>query len=208
MGPYSLKSLAKKGFISCDMTVYKFFSLKALEMACISHNDIKPSNYLTDWPQGQMPTTTNLKIYLTDFGMVDRSGGTPIYCSPEGLTSVIPGVSDMFSLGRVYTFLVMEDRSLFYSLMFFTIKNPSHLQFIRNLMTSIPIMNLIKKMTHIDHVKRISIRGLEQRLTNIEILTRASIASQSTTQNQTDLLNGLGNAEYNDHQVKQMMKER
>ena len=43
---------------------------------------------------------------------------------------------------------------------------------------------------------------------NIEIITRTAIASQLTAQNQTDLLNDLGSAELNDHQVKKMMKER
>ena len=189
---------------------YLIFSLKGLAVANLCHNDIKPSNYLTDWPQGQTPTTSNLKIYLTDFGMVDRSGGTPVYSSPEGLTSAVPGVSDMFSLGRVFTFLIMEDRSLFYILTFFSIKNSSHLQFIRNFMTSFPIMNLIKEMTHIDANKRIRIAQVEQRLTNmnIEIMTRTSIASELGARNQADLSNALRRAEFNDHQVKEMMKER
>ena len=151
--------------------------------------------------------------------MVDRSGGTPIYCSPEGLTSATPGISDLFSLGRVFTFLVMEDQILFYILTFFTIKNQSHLEFIQNYMSSFQIMNLIKEMTHIDKNKRIRIAQVKQRLTNmnIEILTKTRMASELTAQNQTDLLNDqyctslvddLGKAEINDIQVKLMMRER
>ena len=132
--------------------------------ANLSHNDIKPSNYLTDWPQGQAPTITTLKIFLTDFGMVDRSGGTPIYCSPEGLTGTTVGVSDMFSLGRVFTFLVMEDKSLFYTLVFTPIPDTSHLQSIRSIMMSFPIFNVIRQMTHIDQNKRAKIYLVEQSL--------------------------------------------
>ena len=77
-------------------------------------------------------------------------------------------------------------------------------------MTSFPIINLIKEMTDIDRDKRIRISQVEQRLSNIniEIITGTSIATKLTAQNQTDLLNDLGNAEYNDFQVMLMMKER
>ena len=122
--------------------------------ANLSHNDIKPSNFLVDWPQGTTPTVSNLKVYLTDFGMVDRAGGTPIYCSPEGLTGATPGISDMYSLGRVFTFLVSESRELFYSLIFFPLKNEVDARQIRSIIESFKIMKLIKKMTHIDEDKR------------------------------------------------------
>ena len=77
-------------------------------------------------------------------------------------------------------------------------------------MTSFPIINLIKEMTDIDRDKRIRISQVEQRLSNIniEIITGTSIATKLTAQNQTDLLDDLGNAEYDDIQVKLMMKER
>ena len=167
------------------------------------HNDIKPANFLADWPEGTTPDISNLTIYLTDFGMVDKAGGTPIYCSPEGLTKTTPGLSDMFSLGRVFTFLVMEDRSLFYTLVFTSILDSSHLQSIRNMMTSFPILNLIKEMTHIDKNKRIKIPQVEQRLANInlEIISKANIESQLIAQGQAGILN-------QDYQVDEMMKER
>ena len=144
-------------------------SIKALAAANVSHNDVKPSNFLTDWPQGTTPKISNLKIYLTDFGMVDRAGGTPIYCSPEGLTGAIPGLSDMYSLGRVFTFLVCENRDLFIWQIFFPLKNEVDAIKIRSIIESFPIMKLIKKMTHIDRNQRISITEVDRVLSSTDL---------------------------------------
>ena len=177
-------------------------SLEALVAANVSHNDIKPSNYLADWPQGQAPTVTNLKIYLTDFGMVDQSGGTPVFCSPEGLTGATLGLSDLFSLGRVYLFLVLEDRSLFYSLLFESILTSKRLRATRKVLKAYPILNLITEMTHFEKDKRIKIPQVGQRLANInlEIITKAIIESE---------LKAQGHEISNEHfEVEQMLKER
>ena len=173
-------------------------------MANVSHNDLKPSNFLVDWPQGITPTVFNLEVFLTDFGMVDQSGGTPIYCSPEGLTGTIVGVSDLFSLGRVFTFLVMENTSLFYTLLFTSILIPTYLESVRNVITSFPIMNLIREMTHIEKRKRIQIRHVKQMLADIklEIVKRKVINSQ-LVQGHTGIT-----ALNQDNQVKRMMQER
>ena len=177
--------------------------MKALATANVCHNDIKPANFLADWPRGSTPSSSNLKIYLTDFGMVDKVGGTPVYCSPEGLTATTPGVSDLFSLGRVYTFLIMENKSLFYTLVFTSILDSSHLQSVRSVMSSFPILDLIKQMTDIDQNKRTKIHQVEQRLAKIslKIITKATIDSRLIAQGQTGILN-------RDYQVDEMMKER
>ena len=61
----------------------KFISVKSLKEANVSHNDIKPTNFLVDWPQNESPSVHNLKVYLSDFGMVDKCGGyTPLYGAP------------------------------------------------------------------------------------------------------------------------------
>ena len=135
--------------------------------------------------------------------MVDRVGGTPVYCSPEGLTGTTPGISDMFSLGRVFTFLVMEDKSLFYTLVFTSILDALRLQSIRNVLASFPILNLIKEMTYFDMNKRIKIPQVEQMLANINpaIITKLDIEIQLSAQGQTGIL-------HQDYQVDQMMKER
>ena len=44
---------------------------------------IKPANFLVDF-DGDEPTAENIKLYLTDFGLVgDTGGGTPGFASPE-----------------------------------------------------------------------------------------------------------------------------
>ena len=174
------------------------------------HNDLKPSNFLVDWPQGTTATVFNLEVFLTDFGMVDKAGGTPVYCSPEGLTGTTPGISDMFSLGRVFTFLVLEDRSLFYTLVFFTILDQADVQSIQNILSSFPILNVIREMTHIDKNKRIKIQQVEQRLANmnIEVITKREIINELFVQGHHALLNSFANAEINDFQVDTMLNER
>ena len=117
-------------------------------MANVSHNDIKPSNFLVDWPQGTTPTVSNLKVYLTDFGMVDQAGGTPVYCSPEVLTDAKPGIFDLYSLGRLLPFLVVENREIFYCLVFMSM-DVSLCNTARRLFESLPIVTPIEKMTHI-----------------------------------------------------------
>ena len=186
------------------------FSLKALAAANVSHNDLKPSNFLVDWPEGTTPTVSNLEVFLTDFGMVDKAGGTPVYCSPEGLTGTTPGVSDMFSLGRVFTFLVLEDKSLFYTLVFFTILDLADVRSIRNILSSFSILNLIREMTHIEKNKRIKVHQVEQRLANIniEVITKGDIMNELSAQGHLALLNSFANAEIDDFQVNTMLNER
>ena len=154
--------------------------------AGVSHNDIKLSNFLADWPEEEVPTVDNLTIYLTDFGMVDRAGGTPIFCSPEGLTDAKPGVSDMYSLGRVFTFLVCESRELFYCLIFFPLKNEVEARQIRSIMKASPIMKLIKKMSHIDMDKRISVAEVDRILSSygvdLELITVEGMVNKGLDQ--------------------------
>lgn len=136
--------------------------------------------------------------------MVDRAGGTPVFCSPEGLTGTTPGVSDMFSLGRLFTFLVMKDKHLFYSFLFSPILDSTHRQAIRNVMRSFPILELIEKMTDIDQIQRAKIPHVESELekiksnNNLEIITRAAIEFK-LTQSEAKFLHSFV--------VDQMMKE-
>ena len=157
------------------------FSLRALAAAGVSHNDIKPSNFLADWPEGKIPSISNLTIYLTDFGMVDRAGGTPIFCSPEALTDAKPGISDMYSLGRLFAFLVVENREIFYCLVFMSITDASLCSTTRRLFESFPIIKLIKKMTDIEQDKRISIEIVSQELSSdhleLQVITTHMIFS-------------------------------
>ena len=121
-----------------------------LKAANVSHNDLKPANFVVNWPQGVSPTVSNLEVFLTDFGMADKKGGTPIYSSPEILTDPTPGVSDLYSLGRVFTYLSCKAARLFFYLIFFGIENQTDLATVKTTLNSIPITNLIMKMTEVD----------------------------------------------------------
>ena len=175
----------------------------------MSHNDIKPSNFLADWPEGTVPSIANLQIYLTDFGMVDRAGGTPVFCSPEGLTDAEAGISDTYSLGRVFTFLVCESRELFYCLIFMPLKMEYYCNQIRRIMESFPIMNLIKKMTHIEKDKRIRIAEVDRILSSgfdLELVTVQAMMARGLEQ---ELVNEIGDVLSNpEEQVSIMLKER
>ena len=187
--------------------------MEALVTANVSHNDIKPSNYLADWPEGEFPTISNLRIYLTDFGMVDQAGGTPIYCSPDILTGAKPGVSDMYSMGRLFLFLIVENRELFYSVIFMSIPDKSLCNQTRKLFESFPIICLIKEMTHVDPVERISIADLNQKLSSaefqVQIITTHLIFSMYTELGLDDVIDEIElSLSYPEEQVTMMLKER
>lgn len=38
-------------------------------------------------------------LYIADFGLVNKKGGTPIYMAPEAFVRPVPGLSDVYSLG-------------------------------------------------------------------------------------------------------------
>ena len=75
-----------------------------------THNDIKPQNFLVKFKNG-MNDVSDLEVVLTDFGMAgnEAQGGTPVFCSPECFGQKTPS-SDMYSLGRVFLFLILPKR--------------------------------------------------------------------------------------------------
>ena len=75
-----------------------------------THNDIKPSNFLVKFKNGQNDLT-EIEIVLTDFGMAgpEAQGGTPIFASPECFEKK-KKKSDIFSFGRVVLFLLVSKR--------------------------------------------------------------------------------------------------
>ena len=75
------------------------------------HNDIKPQNYLVKFLNGPNDLT-QIDIVLTDFGLVGQNskGGTPIFASPECF-QVKTNASDIFSLGRVFLFMMLPKES-------------------------------------------------------------------------------------------------
>ena len=71
------------------------------------HNDIKPQNFLVKF-KGDKNDLSKLEVVLTDFGMAgnDAHGGSPVFASPECFSKKGPS-SDMYSLGRVFLFLIL-----------------------------------------------------------------------------------------------------
>ena len=72
------------------------------------HNDIKPQNFLVKY---WMDDKHMLSIKLTDFGLAgsNQQGGTPIFASPECLANPDrkDKSTDVFSLGRVFLFIIL-----------------------------------------------------------------------------------------------------
>ena len=145
--------------------------------------------------------------------MVDRAGGTPIYCSPEALSNAKPGISDMYSLGRLFAFLVVENRELFYCLVFMSIPDASLSKQTRRIFESFPIINLIKKMTHIEQDKRINIDDVTLELSSdqlrLQVITRHMIFSMFTEIGLEDVIDELQlSLSFPAEQVSIMIQER
>ena len=89
----------------------------------LSHNDVKPENFLFK-RKGE-----EIEIILADFGMESKTGGTPIYCCPEVFSPSLiaksreTGMSDIYSLGMVYLYLLTGD--LFHFFVLYPITSPS-----------------------------------------------------------------------------------
>ena len=186
-----------------------------LQAANVSHNDLKPANFVVDWPRTEAPTVSNLKIFLTDFGMADKVGGTPIYSSPEILTNATPGVSDLYSLGRLFTFLICEDSRLFFYLIFFGIENQADLATVKTTMNSIPITNLIIKMTEVDQNKRIRIDQVIEEILEfkssiqyVEIISETFLVSKGFPASIFNIYRDQNYKGQMHEQVSQMVKER
>ena len=57
-------------------------SLKTLHQNSTTHNDIKPQNFLVKFLT-KKKDLMQTEIVLTDFGLADSRGGTPLFASPE-----------------------------------------------------------------------------------------------------------------------------
>ena len=72
---------------------------------------------------------TQIEIVLTDFGMADAKGGTPVYASPECVAKTNIK-SDIFSFGRLILFLLLT-KEQFMKWLYIPIKNKARI-LIRN----------------------------------------------------------------------------
>ena len=116
------------------------------------HNDIKPQNYLVKFLNDQN-NLSGIEIVLTDFGLAgsDSKGGTPIFASPECLANSDrkDKSSDIFSLGRVFLFMILP-KEKFLEFLFVALSKGGKDE-IMELITKEPILKLIKKMMRMEN---------------------------------------------------------
>lgn len=46
------------------------------------------------------------ELFIADFGLVNKIGGTPVYISPENLVKTIVGKTDVYGLGMTILYAV------------------------------------------------------------------------------------------------------
>ena len=150
------------------------------------HNDIKPQNYLVKFLNGQNNLSC-IEIVLTDFGLAgsDSKGGTPIFASPECLANLDrkDKSTDIFSLGRVFLFLILPKEKFLEFLYVSLIKGGKSK--IMKLIEKEPILNLCTKMMRIQN--RIGLQAIRKELQsavqykNIETVEEISEIIQRST---------------------------
>ena len=157
------------------------------------HNDIKPRNYLV-----KHNGLDNIEIVLTDFGLAgsDSKGGTPIFASPECLADSKrkDKSSDIFSLGRVFLFMILPKEKFLEFLFVPLVKGGK--EKITELIEKEPIFCLIAKMMRIK--KRINLETIRNELKSIVQLINTTTVSKiseeisnSTTENTNEYINML-----------------
>ena len=116
----NLKQLKEDTFLNSENQNYSdnvktvirgiFDALIQLEENSCSHNDIKLTNFFYKFEKGK------LKVLLGDFGIANKSGGTPGYASPELNKRNFTKSSDLYSAGITLLELLCEDKIYFYRL--------------------------------------------------------------------------------------------
>ena len=143
------------------------------------HNDIKPQNYLVKFLNGENDLTS-IEIVLTDFGLAgsDSKGGTPIFSSPECLANADrkDKSTDIFSLGRVFLFVILPKEKFLQFLFVSLIKGGKDK--IMKLIEKEPILNLISKMMRIQN--RIGLKAIKKELRSaVQIISTETVGKIS-----------------------------
>ena len=151
-----------------------------LQAAGVSHNDIKPANILVDYGD-----QTTYKIYIGDFGQADQLGGTPGWTPPEFIDPRVPGVSDMYSFGLVFLYVLCENDEIFYSIRDnFINDNDAKQKWFLDLMKN-PVIKLVQRMTEPDHKDRIGSTELRTEWkkirSSVKMITSRQLGSQKLT---------------------------
>ena len=161
------------------------------------HNDIKPQNYLVKFLNDDKGLD-NIEIVLTDFGLAgsDSKGGTPIFASPECLADSKrkDKSSDIFSLGRVFLFMILP-KEKFLEFLFVPLVKGGKAK-ITEMIEKEAIFCLIAKMMRIQN--RINLETIRNELKSIVQMTNESTISKiseeisnSTSENTNQYINML-----------------
>ena len=121
------------------------------------HNDIKPQNYLVKFLNGRNDLS-RIDIVLTDFGLVGQNtkGGTPIFASPECFGDKT-NASDIFSLGRVFLFMMLPKES-FLKFLFVPITSSTDKNYLMNtIFNQSDLFGLIRFMMKTQQSSRIQL---------------------------------------------------
>lgn len=141
------------------------------------HNDIKPQNYLVKYLNGPNDLT-RIDIVLTDFGLAgqDTKGGTPIFASPECF-EIKTKASDIFSLGRVFLFMILPKKS-FLKILFIPITSLADTLYLANIiLDQDDLIGLIYRMIKTQKADRIQIQPIR---TKLDLLKRNSLINMNS----------------------------
>ena len=111
------------------------------------HGDIKPANILVSYRDGR------LRAFVGDFGLTDKSGGTPIFMAPEGLEkdSRVVEKTDLYSFAITSLFLIFRT-DLAIKLLFLPLS--TNVGEFRKSLSNFPLLDLIFNTLKTDCEKR------------------------------------------------------
>ena len=126
---------------------------------------------------------TRIDIVLTDFGLVGQNskGGTPIFACPECF-DVKTNASDLFSLGRVFLFMMLPKES-FLKFLFVPITSRTHTNYLMNIiLNQDDLFGLIRLMIKTQLSSRIQLSQVRIFFDNLKQNFKITINSSAKTE--------------------------
>ena len=141
-------------------------SLETLATYNQVHNDIKPQNFLLKFDNGDI---SKVSVFLSDFGLVGNNvqGGTPIFASPE-CYGVKTTKSDIFSLGRVFLFVLLPSTQFLKWLYLPICNEDDHLSLSDRVWSDPELLQLISKMSRVELIDRIDLEAMRQEFNQLK----------------------------------------
>ena len=125
------------------------------------HGDVKPCNILVSSRKGR------LRAFIGDFGLTNKSGGTPIFMAPEGLRkeSRVVAKTDLYSFAITTLFLLFRTDFAF-KLLFLPVSQG--VEKFRKTLHKFSLLNLIFDTLNLDSGKRIDFDQWKEMLESSE----------------------------------------